>query len=260
MTEPRTHGFLTGPHPRAFVHRGWHRDDLAGMENSLSAFRRAVAEGYTYLETDVHATSDGVAVVHHDPLLDRTTDATGPIAAQPWDVVRRANIAGREPLPTLAELLAAVPGARVNIDIKADRAIEPVLDVLAEADAWERVCLASFSETRMARVRALAGPRVLTSMGARAMLGLWACGRLPVLPARLSPRPLLAQVPVRQGLLTVVDARLITAAKRRGAEVHVWTIDDAPTMHRLLDLGVDGLMTDNPSVLRDVLVERRQWG
>ncbi|OLR93758.1 glycerophosphodiester phosphodiesterase [Actinokineospora bangkokensis] len=260
LTDPRVHGFLTGPHPRAFVHRGWHRDDLAGMENSLSAFRRAVSEGYHYLETDVHATADGVPVVHHDPRLERTTDARGPIAAQTWDQVRKANIGGREPLPTLAELLAAVPGAKLNIDIKADRAVEPVLEVLAEADAWDRVCLASFSEARMARVRALAGPRALTSMGLRAMLGFWTAAKLPAgFSRRPRPRPVLAQVPVRQGPLTVVTTRLVEAARRRRGEVHVWTIDDAPTMHALLDLGVDGLMTDNPAVLREVFIERGLW-
>ena len=258
-TDPRTHGFLSGPHPRAFVHRGWHRDDLAGLENSLSAFRRAVAEGYHYLETDVHATSDGVVVVHHDAVLDRTTDGRGPIAAQTWERVRAANVGGREPVPTLAELLAAVPGARLNIDLKSDAVVEPALEVLAEANAWDRVCLASFSEARMARVRALAGPRVLTSMGVRAILGFWAGKRVPARFTRAATRPLVAQVPVRQGPLTVVDARMVALARRRGTEVHVWTIDDAPSMRALLDLGVDGLMTDDPAVLRDVLVERGLW-
>ncbi|GAA4434390.1 glycerophosphodiester phosphodiesterase [Actinokineospora soli] len=259
-----THGFLTGPHPRAFVHRGWHSptpgDPMHGMENSLSAFKLAVAEGYRYLETDVHATSDGVVVVHHDERLDRTTDATGAVAALPWSVVRRARIAGRETVVRLEELLEELPEAYFNIDCKSDAAVEPLLAVLARTVAADRVCVASFSEARLARVRRLAGPDVLTSMGMRAMVMFWASGRLPALPLGRSPgRPPIAQVPVRQGALTVVDPRLVAAARRRGGEVHVWTIDEAEEMRRLLDLGVDGLMTDRPRVLKDVLVERGLW-
>ncbi|MGQ0838985.1 glycerophosphodiester phosphodiesterase family protein [Actinokineospora sp.] len=257
------HGFLAGPYPRAFVHRGWHSaehadDGLAGMENSLSAFRRAVAEGYRYLETDVHATSDGVVVVHHDEVLDRTTDGAGAVARLPWASVRRAKIRGREPVSRLEDLLEELPDALVNIDVKAERAVEPLLAVLRRTNALDRVCLASFSEARLTRVRKLAGPGVLTSMGMRAMAAFWASGRLP-LPARRAPRPLVAQVPVRHGRLTVVDKRLVAVARRRRAEVHVWTIDAAPQMHELLDLGVDGLMTDRPQVLKDVLIERGLW-
>ncbi|MFC5288369.1 glycerophosphodiester phosphodiesterase family protein [Actinokineospora guangxiensis] len=256
-----THGFLTGPYPRAFVHRGWHCDGVAvGMENSLSAFRRAVAEGYQYLETDVHATSDGVVVVHHDPTLERTTDSAGQVAALPWSTVRRARVGGREPVSRLEDLLEELPDAYLNIDVKSDAAVQPLLAVLARTGAAGRVCVASFSEARLARVRRLAGPAVLTSMGMRALAGFWASGRLPAWPFGRSPRrPPLAQVPVRHGRLTVVDARLLAAARRRGGEVHVWTIDEATEMHRLLDLGVDGLMTDQPQVLKDVLVERGLW-
>ncbi len=257
------HGFLDGPHPRAFVHRGWHLGDLAGMENSLSAFRRAAQEGFHYLETDVHATSDGVAVVHHDARLDRTTDAVGLIGALPWRTVSRARVGGRERVCRLEDLLEELPGARLNIDLKAEAAIEPVLTALRRTGARDRVCLASFSEARMARVRRLAGPGVLTSMGMRAMAAFWAARRLSAgwsrPGSRPGSRPLVAQVPARQGPLTVVDRGLLAAAARRGAEVHVWTIDEPEQMHRLLDLGVDGLMTDRPQALKDVLIERGVW-
>ncbi|WP_228771252.1 glycerophosphodiester phosphodiesterase [Actinokineospora iranica] len=258
-SERSVHGFLHGPHPRAFVHRGWHYDDLAGMENSLSAFRRAVAEGYRYLETDVHATRDGVAVVHHDARLDRTTDKVGLVAEQTWRTVAQAKIDGREPVCRLADLLEELPDARVNIDVKSTAAIEPVLSVLRRAKAEDRVCLASFSEARLARVRRLAGPGVLTSMGMRAITAFWAARRLPATWTRPGKRPLLAQVPVRHGPLRVVDKELVASARRRGAEVHVWTIDEPQQMRELLDLGVDGIMTDRPKVLRDVLIERGLW-
>lgn len=256
----RDHGFLRGPWPRAFVHRGWHRGELAGMENSLPAFRRAWQEGYRYLETDVHATADGVVVVHHDARLERTTDAAGAIAGLPWSAVRRAKVGGRAPVPRLEELLEELPGALVNIDVKADSAVAPLLGVLDRMDAFDRVCVASFSEARLARVRRLAGPRVLTSMGMRAMAAFWASGRLPALPWGRTPgRPPLAQVPVRHGRLRVVDQRLVRAARRRGGEVHVWTVDEPGPIGELLDLGVDGVMTDRPEVLKAVLVARGAW-
>jgi glycerophosphoryl diester phosphodiesterase len=253
------HAFLSGPYPRAFVHRGWHYGDLEGMENSLTAFRRAVEEGYLYLETDVHATSDGVVVVHHDTMLDRTTDLSGAIARLPWQVVRTAKIGGREPVSRLEDVLEELPDALLNIDVKVERAIEPLVDTLRRTNSFGRVCVASFSEARLERVRRTAGDGLLTSMGVRAVARLWAAGRLPRFVTAWRGHQPIAQVPARQGRLTVVDKRLIAAARRRGIEVHVWTIDEPDQMHELIDLGVDGLMTDRPGVLREVLRSRGLW-
>ncbi|GAA1284900.1 glycerophosphodiester phosphodiesterase family protein [Saccharothrix xinjiangensis] len=252
-----THPYLTGPHPRAYAHRGWHLDELAGMENSLSAFTRASREGFRYLETDVHATSDGVVVVHHDAVLDRTTDRVGAVAGQPWSVVSGARVGGREPIARLEDLLEELPEALLNIDVKADAAVEPVLGVLRRTGALGRVCLASFSDRRLARLRRLGGPGLLTSMGPRNVGALWAAGRLRV--ANLPVRGMIAQVPAVQGRLRVVDGRFVRAAHRRGLEVHVWTIDEEPVMRALLDLGVDGLVTDRPDRLREVLASRGAW-
>jgi glycerophosphoryl diester phosphodiesterase len=253
------HAFLAGPHPRAFVHRGWHAGDLHGMENSLTAFRRALGEGYHYLETDVHATSDGVVVVHHDPMLDRTTDSSGRIGELPWRTVRRAKIGGREPVSRIEDVLEELPDALLNIDVKVEAAIEPLVTALRRANAFHRVCVASFSEARLVRVRRSAGEGLLTSMGVAAIARLWMSGRLPGVLFRNARLQTVAQVPLRQGRLTVVDRRLIATARRRGIEVHVWTVDDPAKMHELLDLGVDGIMTDHPNVLKDVLRERGAW-
>jgi glycerophosphoryl diester phosphodiesterase len=255
----QNHAFFSGPYPRAFVHRGWHYDELAGMENSLSAFRRAVAEGYHYLETDVHATSDGVVVVQHDAVLDRTTDTSGAVARMSWNQVRKAKIGGREPVSRLEDLLEELPDALLNIDVKAESAIQPLITTLRRANAFGRVCVASFSEARLAKVRSSAGDGLLTSMGTKAIARLWASGRLPSWVRQRRGHQRIAQVPVRHGRLTIVDKRLITAARRRGIEVHVWTVDEPAQMHQLIDLGVDGLMTDRPGVLRDVLRERGLW-
>ncbi len=260
----RRHPFLAGPYPRALVHRGWHLGELAGMENSLASFRRALDEGFRYLEIDVHTTADEVVVVSHDPTLDRTTDGTGSIAAQPWNQVRTARVAGREPIPDLRQVLADLPDALLNVDVKADDTVEPVLRLLAETDSWDRVCLASFSPARLARMRAVGGGRLITSCSPLDALALrgrgWlrqvGLGRLgTVLPLAGQ----LAQVPRRRGPLAVVDAAVLDAAHARDIEVHVWTVNDPAEMLELLELGVDGLVTDRPDLLREVLAGRGQW-
>jgi glycerophosphoryl diester phosphodiesterase len=249
--------FLDGPRPRAFAHRGWHTGDLAGCENSLAAFTRAVSEGYRYLETDVHTTADGVLVAFHDHLLDRVTDATGPVAATRWAEVRRARIGGREAIPTMADLLEACPTARFNIDPKTDAAVAPLVDLLRQADAVGRVCVGSFSDRRILAMRGALGPRLATSLGPRAV------GRLVTAAMagwRLAPTAAVAaQVPVRFGRVPIVTPSVLRTAHAAGIEVHVWTIDDPGQMHRLLDLGVDAIMTDRPDLLRDVLVARGAW-
>ncbi len=268
---PATHPYLAGaPYPRAMAHRGWHTGELAGMENSMASFRRALAEGFRYLEIDVHATSDGVVVVCHDASLDRTTDAGGPIAAQPWAAVRAARVRGREPVPSLREVLDELPDALLNIDVKADSAVEPTLALVTEVDAWDRICLASFSSGRLTRMREVGGSRLISACSPTEALGLrtrgWlrsaGLGRLERTgPLRgFAPvRGQLAQVPVRHGPITVVDPDVLAAAHEAGLEVHVWTVNDADRMRRLLDLGVDGLISDRPDVLREVLSERGQW-
>jgi glycerophosphoryl diester phosphodiesterase len=233
--------------------------DLAGMENSLSAFRRAVDEGYQYVETDVHATSDGVVVVQHDPSLDRTTDQCGMIADLPWRTVRSARIGGREPVSKLTDLLEELPDARFNIDVKADSAVAPVLETLHRTNAWHRVCLASFSDSRLLRLRRAGGPRLLASMGPRSAFVLWAAARMPFLPVRPFISGRTAQVPIKHGRLTLVDRKLIKAARRLDYEVHVWTVNEESIMRQLLDLGVDGIVTDAPDILRAVLRSRGSW-
>lgn len=252
------HPYLDGPRPRAYAHRGWHIGDLEGCENTLAAFTRAVDEGFGYLELDVHATADGVAVVHHDARLDRTTDATGAVAARTADELAAVRVRGREPIPTLAQVLDALPGTRITIELKSAAAIEPALAAVDAAGAWRRVCVGGFVQAWLDAARALGGEKLCTSMAQRDVLALrgkaWLRGRAP-LPLRGD----LAQVPVRFGPLTVVDAAFLRTAHAAGREVHVWTVDDPAEMTRLLDLGVDGLLSDRPDLLRATLAERGAW-
>ncbi|RSN24473.1 glycerophosphodiester phosphodiesterase [Amycolatopsis sp. WAC 04169] len=256
---PTLFPYLADPLPRAFAHRGWHLGDLEGLENSLPAFQQAVTEGYRYLETDVHATSDGVVVVHHDAALDRTTDGTGLISQQTWAQLRTVKIGGRAPLSRLEDVLEELPEARFNIDVKSNDAVEPFVRAIERSGAHDRVAAASFSDARLARIRKLAGPKLVTAMGPRSVAVMWANGFLPLFSLRALSRGAMAQVPVRQGRLKVVDRAFLRQATRGGFEVHTWTVDDPAEMRLLLDLGVHGIVTDRPDLLREVLRERGAW-
>jgi glycerophosphoryl diester phosphodiesterase len=248
--------FLEHDGPIAFAHRGGAAD---GHENSLAAFARAVDLGYRYLETDVHATSDGVLLAFHDRTLDRVTDAFGRVADLPWARVRSARIGGREPIPLLEDLLGTWPDVRVNIDVKHPSAVGPLAEVIRRTRSLDRVCVASFSHRRLTAVRRLLGPALCTALSTRGVLRLRAAATFPA-AAALAPRDVpCAQVPDRLGPVRVVTPGLVDLAHERGQRVHVWTVDDAADMHRLLDLGVDGIMTDRLDTLRGVLVTRGAW-
>ncbi|MEU6162350.1 glycerophosphodiester phosphodiesterase [Streptomyces sp. NPDC047130] len=255
MTTTRTrHPYLDHPGPIPFAHRG---GDADGLENTAFQFRRAAEAGYRYMETDVHVTADGVLVAFHDDTLDRVTDGTGRIAELPWSEVRQARVAGREPVPLFSELLETFPDCRWNVDVKEEGALLPLLDLLERAKAWDRVCVGSFSESRVARAQRLAGPRLATSYGVAGVLAL----RLRSWGLPLGPRAtaLAAQVPVSRAGFPVVDRRFVRTAHARGLRVHVWTVNDSVRMHRLLDLGVDGIMTDHIDTLRAVMTDRGVW-
>jgi len=244
--------YLDHPGPLPLAHRGGASDN---PENTMAAFAYAVELGYRYLETDVHTTSDGVLVAFHDEDLDRVTDRAGKIRELPWDEVSKARVGG-EPIPRVEELLDAWPDVRFNIDVKHDTAVEPLVDVLRKTDAYDRVCVGACSDKRLARFRNLVYDRVCTSMGPIAIARLRAASYgVPVGHVGGA----CSQVPVRRGRVPVADRRYLDTAHSRGIRVHIWTIDDAPEMERLLDLGVDGIMTDRPAVLKDVLMRRGQW-
>lgn len=243
----------------ALAHRGF---SLDGRENSLTAFGAAVDLGFRYVETDAHATADHVAVALHDETLDRTTNAEGLVSELPWSVVRRALIGGVDPVPRLEDVLGTWPDLRVNIDVKSEHAIVPVAGAIERTAAHARVCVTSFSSARRRETLARLSRPVATSAATGEVVRFLAAHRAhaPRLAARALRHVDALQVPVAQGRVRVVDAGTVATAHAAGRHVHVWTVDDPAEMHRLLDLGVDGIVTDRADLLRDVLVARGAWG
>ncbi len=221
----------------------------------MPAFGAAVDLGYRYLETDAHVTADGVVVAFHDDELDRVTDGSGVVGQLPWSVVREARIDAREPIPLMEDLLTAWPDVRVNIDAKHDEVVEPLTELIDRIGATDRVCLASFSDRRVRAIRRRL-PGTATSLGSRSVARLRA-GRAGGRRSGFGGE--CAQVPPRVGCVPLVTRRFIEHAHRCGLEIHVWTIDDPDEMTELLDLGVDGIMTDRPRVLKELLVSRGEW-
>lgn len=248
----RTPPYLEPSPPLAFAHRGGAMVEAnLDLENSLAAFRHAYDLGYRYMETDVRCSRDGVVYACHDERLDRLLGRDAAIAELESAEIDAALLGDREPIVRLADLVEALPDARWNIDIKSDDAVEPTAGLLEQLGVIDRVCLAAFSHPRMVRIRRRL-PQAVTSASqreaTRMVLGL---------PVPTGPR--IFQVPVSHARVPVVTRRFLDRAHRAGRFVHVWTIDDPAEMHRLLDLGVDGVMTDRTDLLKDVLVDRGQW-
>jgi glycerophosphoryl diester phosphodiesterase len=251
--------FLDHPQPIAFAHRG---GAAHAPENTWTAFEYAVKLGFAYLETDARATSDGKLMAFHDRRLDRVTDASGPINARPYREVAALRIAGTEPIPLLEDLLGAWPDVRFNIDLKDVPGISLLPDVLRRTGAWDRVCVISFSGHRLRTARGLLDQQVCMAASPAAIAGVCCnvgtSARWPQIQmlanflARVGVR--CAQVPGR-----VATRTFVRRAHALGLDVHVWTINDRAEMVRFLDLGADGIMTDEIETLRDVLIERGQW-
>jgi glycerophosphoryl diester phosphodiesterase len=242
--------FLDSPGPLAFAHRG---GAAYQPENSWRAFEHAVGLGYRYLETDARATADGVLLAFHDETLDRLTGRKGRIAELPYRTVATALIDGREPIPKLEDLLGSWPDARFNIDIKHPAAIAPLAGVLRRTAAWDRVCVCSFSALRLRAARRALGRPVCTAASPAAIAAV-AAGLGGGAARAVSQGAQCAQVPAR-----MATPAFLRRAHALGWPVHAWTVNDPAQMARLLEAGVDGLITDDTVALRDVLSARGQW-
>lgn len=240
--------------PIAIAHRGGvFLPENAGKENSLEAFANAVELGYEYIETDVRTTRDGEVFAFHDPDLRRTFGTAVQFADLLADDVRELRLAGGARIATLDELLTEFPDVVFNIDFKDGGGIERGLETISARRAQDRVVVASFSHKRLRAVRE-AAPHLLTS-ASQTEVAQMRVGRA----LRGATGPMALQIPERLLGLPILTDRLLRAAHEAGMQVHVWTIDDPQAMHDLLNRGVDGIITDRPDVLKDVLISRGEW-
>ena len=245
------HEWLPGPLPIA--HRGF---CARYPENTAEAYEAAYNLGYRYLETDAHVSADGKLVAFHDDDLDRVTDSSGRISELDWAEIRTLKIHGKAHIPLMQDLLMSWPDARFIIDPKEDSAVKPLHDVLAECNAWERVCVGSFSDQRLDWLRDRAGPRLCTSMGPNELLRM----RLSSLGIPVGNfRADCIQAPLRHRRLPVITPRFLRNTHRKGYMVQAWTINDKTTMNWLLDLGIDAIMSDESELLKSVFEQRGLW-
>lgn len=252
--------------PVAIAHRG---SRILWPENTDTSFQGAYDLGYRHFETDLHRTADGVLVCFHDPTVDRTTNAIGRVEQMTLEELQSLDAGYRHEtvqgfpyrelgvkVPSLEWLLTTFPDTSVVLDLKSDGLAEPLAAIVDELEAHERLIVGSFSGARIAKFRAITNGRVPTSVGP--MLA-----RLWVLASRVGRRAggeaEALQLPARMRGVRVVDERLLVAAHDAGLQVHVWTVNEPAEMIRLLDMGVDGLVTDRPDLLKDLLVERGEW-
>lgn len=257
--------------PLLIAHRG---GAALAPENTLVAFERAVEVwGAEMIELDVHATADGHCVVIHDPTVDRTTDGTGAVSAMTLSELRRLDAGYRFTpdggrsfpfrglgirIPTIEEVLEALPTTRLTVEVKVGAAQDPLFAALERAGATDRVLVAAESEGARTRFGAYPGA---VSLSARQMRRFYYLHRLR-LDWAWAPRAVAAQIPETWNGRRVVTPELIRGLHRHGIAVHVWTVNEVDAMRRLLDWGVDGIVTDRPDLLGDLLAERlgRSYG
>lgn len=248
---PRSKPYFFPEPPRVLAHRGL---AIEAPENTLLAFLKALAVGVTHIETDVHASKDGIAVISHDADLSRVAGRDLRVSDLTMAELREIDLGFGQTYCSLAEALDGFPDARFNIDLKSADAVAPTVSAVLDANAVSRVLVTSFSERRRAAaVRAL--PGVATSASARLFLPALVAGKAGATPLlRAALRGVDAvQVPERALSLKVTSERMLRHFHSAGVEVHVWTVNDPTDMRRLLDLGVDGIVTDRADVAMGLL-------
>ncbi len=252
--------FFSVEHPIRFAHRG---SRVLWPENTMYAFSKAVEDlHYHYLEIDVRLTSDHIPVVFHDTKLDRTTSGTGKVAEHTLAEIKALDAAHHfDPendyplrgtgvgISTLEELYGTWPDVRLNIDLKDPAEEWAVAEVIRAFDAEHRTLIGSFNDRRIARFRRITRGRVAVSAGPTASASMYIASRT----GRTIHRKVQAyQLPFDyRG--TRIDDKLIGAVHRAGAHIHLWTVNDPDDMRRFIDMGVDGIVTDRPDLLNEVM-------
>lgn len=257
---------LRWPTPVPIAHRG---SRLLWPENTMEAFGSAIAMGYRHLETDLHITSDGVLVCIHDDTVDRTTNGTGDVSSFSFEELQALDAGYRHAsrggfafrgkgvtVPSFEEVLATFSDVNIVVDMKIDGLATPLHELIDRLEAHARIIVGSFEDERIDEFLDASGGRVATSTGT-ALSRLWVLTSRVGRGVKCDAKAL--QLPTQIRGVKVVDEKLVAAAHDAGLQVHVWTVNDGVEMARLLDIGVDGLITDRPDVLKELLVERNEW-
>ena len=254
--------YLSREHPIRLAHRG---SRVLWPENTHHAFDGAIDLGYLYIETDIRVTSDGVVVVFHDETLERTTNGVGRVSDWTWEALSALDAAynfspdgesfplrGRRiGISRLEDTLAEYPDVNFNIDLKAKNSEWLVAEVVVRMKRHDSVLIGGFVDSRIARFRRITKGSVATSAGPTAAMAMYTASRV----GRSVRRPVDAyQLPSSMRGVTV-DRKLVDSVHEAGAHIHVWTVNETDDMHRFLDLGVDGIVTDRPDLLNEVLKE-----
>ena len=252
--------------PVAIAHRG---SRVLWPENTDTSFSGAYEMGYRHFETDLHLTKDGVLVCFHDPTVDRTINGFGRMEdhtlaeLQSLDAGYRHGTRdgfsfrdGRSRVPTLEWVLTTFPDVSVVVDLKSNGLARPLAELIDRLEARDRLIVGSFHDHRLMEFQELTRGQVPVSTGL-------ALSRLWVLASRVGRAgggdAAALQLPTHMRGVRVVDEKLVNAAHTAGLHVHVWTVNEESEMNRLLDIGVDGLITDRPDRLKDLLVSRELW-
>ena len=230
---------------QGFVHRG---DTSIFLENTIEAFQSAISLGYQYLETDLRETSDGKIITFHDPNLKRITGANVTISETKFSDIRMRRLPSRETIPTIDELLEEFPDSFFNMDLKVNQIEEKVLKKINSHNALERVCLGSFNSKTIKKINSLE-PKILTSMGISQVIMYKFFHKKNISK--------LIQIPTHWNGIKVITKKFIDRLHNDGLKVHVWTINKEKEMQSLIDLGVDGIMTDNASGLIKVMKQNK---
>lgn len=233
-----------------FVHRG---GDEVKTENTLEAFQYSSDLGFVFMETDVQATKDGQIVIFHDSSLKRMAGINKSINELTLQEVRQIELLNGGKIPLLSETLENFPVLRFNIDIKTETAVEETINIIKRMNCLNRTCLASFSSRRLKKIRDLAGPNACTSSGQMEIFKMM-CKSIGIRFKESVGD--CAQIPLKQFGFPVLTRAFMNVAHEENKLVHIWTIDKKQEMFDLIDMGVDGLMTDKPTVLKEAMIER----
>lgn len=245
--------YLDSKKPIAIAHRG---SAAHATENSMEAFGHAVSLGFRYLETDVHATNDSVLLAFHDEKIDRITDGKGAIRLSPWQNIRKFRLSNGETIPLLEDILSSWPDIYVNIDAKSDESVGPLIKAIKRNNAVDRICVGSFSDRRLKIIREALGPKLCTSAGPWEVFKLrLASFGMPI--GRIQAA--CAQVPEYHYGIRIIDNWFVKCAHKLDLKLHVWTVNTRSDIERLLDKGVDGIVTDETELLKTIFKERNLW-